>query len=435
MDDSHGVRNSRAGYFNRECRCVSLDRQGMVEELSRRQGEGADWLLRLIDGRPQLFAESPVFVDEQSYLRQTEIIAAIERVVAMPGYQELALAYAPATARLQVKASGVFLGYDFHPSPNGPQLIEINTNAGGGLLNDLLARSQRECRDWARDGGFAPLPFWPRPLASEGDFINMFLDEWRSEKGDVPLRSIAIVDETPEGQFMYPEFLMFRQLFIRCGIDAIICDPSELSWRGNALWHGLRPIDMLYNRLIDFGLETQANACLLEAYLSRGVVVTPHPRAHALYADKRNLALMTDKQALCGMGVDAETIALLTNGIPHTSLVRKEDADELWGRRKKLFFKPVAGYGGKGAYRGDKLTRRVFNEILQGDYVAQALVPPGERRLQIDGELATLKFDVRHYVYRAEIQLTAARIYQGQTTNFRTPGGGFAPVAIVPGAE
>lgn len=182
MDDSHGVRNSRAGYFNRECRCVSLDRQGMVEELSRRQGEGADWLLRLIDGRPQLFAESPVFVDEQSYLRQTEIIAAIERVVAMPGYQELALAYAPATARLQVKASGVFLGYDFHPSPNGPQLIEINTNAGGGLLNDLLARSQRECRDWARDGGFAPLPFWPRPLASEGDFINMFLDEWRSEK-------------------------------------------------------------------------------------------------------------------------------------------------------------------------------------------------------------------------------------------------------------
>ncbi|MDY0012274.1 MAG: hypothetical protein RBS40_05205 [Rhodocyclaceae bacterium] len=28
--------------------------------------------------------------------------------------------------------------------------------------------------------------------------------------------------------------------------------------------------------------------------------------------------------------------------------------------------------------------------------------------------------------------LWSARLYQGQTTNFRTPGGGFAPVVVVP---
>jgi len=28
--------------------------------------------------------------------------------------------------------------------------------------------------------------------------------------------------------------------------------------------------------------------------------------------------------------------------------------------------------------------------------------------------------------------LVSARLYQGQTTNFRTPGGGFAPVFLVP---
>jgi hypothetical protein len=28
--------------------------------------------------------------------------------------------------------------------------------------------------------------------------------------------------------------------------------------------------------------------------------------------------------------------------------------------------------------------------------------------------------------------LIAARLWQGQTTNFRTPGGGFAPVLTVP---
>jgi hypothetical protein len=31
-------------------------------------------------------------------------------------------------------------------------------------------------------------------------------------------------------------------------------------------------------------------------------------------------------------------------------------------------------------------------------------------------------------VYDAAVQLITARLYQGQTTNFRTSGGGFAPV-------
>ena len=35
-------------------------------------------------------------------------------------------------------------------------------------------------------------------------------------------------------------------------------------------------------------------------------------------------------------------------------------------------------------------------------------------------------------VSRGSLQLFAARLYQGQTTNFRTPGGGFAPVYQAP---
>jgi len=74
----------------------------------------------------------------------------------------------------------------------------------------------------------------------------------------------------------------------------------------------------------------------------------------------------------------------------------------------------------------------VFGEILQGDYVAQKMAPPGERAISVDGaEAALLKYDVRCYVYDGKIQLVAARLYQGQTTNFRTPGGGFALVRVV----
>ena len=164
-------------------------------------------------------------------------------------------------------------------------------------------------------------------------------------------------------------------------------------------------------------------------------MLTPHPRAHALYADKRNLTLLTDAAVLTELGVDAATRAVLLSGIPRTRRVRREDAEDLWARRKRCFFKPSAGYGGKAAYRGDKLTRRVFEEILEGDYVVQDLVPPSQRRLGTEEAPVDLKIDLRNYVYRGRVQLVTARLYQGQTTNFRTPGGGFAPVLTVPRLE
>jgi hypothetical protein len=48
--------------------------------------------------------------------------------------------------------------------------------------------------------------------------------------------------------------------------------------------------------------------------------------------------------------------------------------------------------------------------------------------IELDGERVARKMDVRLYTYGGEVLLAAARLYQGQTTNFRTPGGGFAPV-------
>ena len=35
----------------------------------------------------------------------------------------------------------------------------------------------------------------------------------RAACGVRPLRTIAIVDDTPQGQYLYPEFLLFRKLF------------------------------------------------------------------------------------------------------------------------------------------------------------------------------------------------------------------------------
>jgi hypothetical protein len=253
----------------------------------------------------------------------------------------------------------------------------------------------------------------------------MFVAEWRAAgRAGLPER-IAIVDDTPKEQYLYPEFLLFAQLFRRFGADASVLAPERLAFEKGELRDARGRVDMVYNRLTDFLLDDPAHAPIREAYLSGAAVVTPHPRAHALYADKRNLALLTDEARLRGWGVLEGTIDTLLRGIPRTEIVSDADAERLWSQRRTLFFKPAAGHGSKAAYRGDKLTRRVWGEILGRRYVAQELVRPGERHIAAG---TALKTDVRNYVYAGRVQLLAARLYEGQTTNMRTAGGGFAPV-------
>jgi hypothetical protein len=219
-------------------------------------------------------------------------------------------------------------------------------------------------------------------------------------------------------------------MFRRHGINALILDPAALTFVDGALWHDGTRIDLVYNRLTDFVLAQPEHDALRQAYASDAVVVTPDPHAYALYADKRNLTVLTDEALLRQWNVDESLITMLITGIPRTINVSADNADALWQRRRELFFKPASGYGGKATYRGDKLTTRVWAEILQGIYVAQERVAPSERGVLVDGKPSALKLDLRNYVYAGGIQLVAARLYQGQTTNFRTPGGGFAPVFI-----
>jgi uncharacterized circularly permuted ATP-grasp superfamily protein len=118
-------------------------------------------------------------------------------------------------------------------------------------------------------------------------------------------------------------------------------------------------------------------------------------------------------------------------GVPRTVLVTNDNSQALWAARKKLFFKPAGGHGSKAVYRGDKLTKGPWAEIIRGGYVAQDFAAPSERMIKLDGTAERRKMDVRLYTYDGQNLLTTARLYQGQTTNFRTPGGGFAPVFVI----
>ena len=250
--------------------------------------------------------------------------------------------------------------------------------------------------------------------------------------------AIARLDPGPMGAFMGYDFhldaegVLARRLFQANGVRAVVIDPGDLVHQRAELRANGEEIDLVYNRLTDFYLEDPAHAALGSAYEAGDIVLTPNPRHHALYADKRNLALLSDDDLVAGWGLDeSDRTALAT--IPRTTVVTPETADELYARRKELFFKPFGGHGSKGVYRGGKITRRVWDAIREGDYVAQQRVPPRERPVVVDGETVQRKVDLRLYTYRGRTLLAAARLYQGQTTNFRTPGGGFAP--LLPAGE
>ncbi len=414
--------------LNRDCFCISLDRDALRHEVDAGL-DSAELSAMLQERCPHMFSALPVFVSSRHAAMMEAVIAAAESVVHLPAFQERLLAVAPEAARVDPGADSVFFGYDFHLGAEGPKLIEINTNAGGALLNTVLAKAQRAC--CAAVEGLLAGSAQPAGLAQA--IFDMFAEEWRLGGHRSPLQRVAIVDNDPPAQYLYPEFLLFQRLFRQHGVDALVASPEELDFIDGELRHRGQRIDLVYNRLTDFYFEQPGSAALRQAWFARSAVITPHPRAHALYADKRNLAILSSRDALVELGVAEKAVEVLLAGIPRTEIVMASDADDLWSRRRKLFFKPASGFGSKAAYRGDKLTRRVWEEILAGDYVAQELVAPGERHTG-GGDAGALKVDLRNYVYQGQVQLVAARLYQGQTTNFRTAGGGFAPV-FIPGRK
>ncbi|MDR3471264.1 MAG: hypothetical protein P4M09_06200 [Devosia sp.] len=413
-----------AEQLNKGCFCITLDREALFSALEHEAGD-PEFRATYLPSREHLFSSVPAFLPSTALTEMQGVVTAVEAAARLPAYQAAALARSPEIARVDHGPLGAFMGYDFHFDADGPKLIEVNTNAGGAFLNALLLRAQRACCAEVERSIDADSPDEFEPMV-----LGMFRQEWQRQRGDVPLRRIAIIDDKPQEQYLYPEFLLARQMLRRNGIDTVIVDAGELRYEAGQLLAGGEPVDLVYNRLVDFALARPEHAALKAAYESGAVVVTPNPHAHALFADKRNLALLSDPATLTAWGLAAEPVAGLA-GVPRTVLVMAENADQLWQSRKQWFFKPASGHGGKAVYRGDKLTRGVWADIVVGNYVAQAFAAPGARVIRHDGVEMSCKMDVRLYTYAGRTLLTVARLYQGQTTNFRTAGGGFAPIYVV----
>ena len=425
---------SLARQLNQNCACYSLDMDSLRQALQADTVLSA-WWPQWRSTHAHLFSRTGLFISRQQLKAMQEAVQLLHEVMGLPAWREQALVQAPEVARTRMGPHGVFMGYDFHLTESGPRLIEINTNAGGAMLALALTRAQHACCDAARD--------WLHTATDitqlEKRWLDMFAREWALQRPGLPFmpaqgpaRTLAIVDEDPPNQYLYPEFLLFQDLLRQAGVEAVIAAPQELVWADGQLWHQGKAIDMVYLRLTDFDFSEPAHAQLRQAWQTGACVFTPNPEVHALHANKRHLVALSDAQLGTALGLPPSAQAVLARTVPQTLLLSSENADALWAERKRYFFKPLSGYGSKAAYRGDKLTTRTWAHILQSAYVAQALIPPSQRVVMVNDQRKTLKADVRAYAYDGQVQLFAARLYDGQTTNFRSDGGGFAPVFVTP---
>lgn len=395
--------------LNRECYCFAVQPGEVAANIVANSDEPD--MAALLAVRPNYFATTGVFIATDTIDEMLAQVAAIEKVVNSEPYQtEINTRQSAEFSGPRQATAGVFMGYDFHLTTDGPKLIEINSNAGGAYIVAALERAL------GVESGRV-----------EDRLAAMFRTEWQlSGRSGLP-RTLAIVDSAPQQQFHYPDMRLAAQSLRQRGLQTYVADPAELSISAGKLFLGEVPIDVVYNRLTDFMLTEPANAIIRQALMENAALVTPAPQHHGYYADKRNLTLLSDPAVLRAWGFDADVLEPLAR-LPGSVQVKAENSEALWANRRAYFFKPAAGYGSRAAYRGAKLTSRVWQHITSNDYIAQEFVAPPLRAVTRTQERITLKYDLRVYTYAGKPLLWAARVYQGQTTNLRTAGGGLAVV-------
>lgn len=324
-----------------------------------------------------------------------------------PLYQQ---SYQADLAKLDIKDPGnksICMSYDFHVTADeNIKLIEVNTNASFLVLGYELYKARGQALP-AKDFSY--------------DQFRQAIETEMQLHGKTPQQplSVAIIDEEPEKQRLYIEFLAYQELFSQWGWNSKIRDFRSVD---------LAAIDFIYNRHTDFFLNQPASASLKKAFLDKQCCFSPNPYEYFLLADKQRMIDWSDDKNLLQWQVSANDQKVIRSVVPASRSLEIENKEELWGHRKNYFLKPKQAFGSKQSYRGGSISRKAFDEIVGKNFIAQEFVPALEKIFETPEGPQNFKFDLRCYAYQGKLQLIVARIYQGQVTNLRTPYGGFACV-------
>ena len=209
------------------------------------------------------------------------------------------------------------------------KLIEINTNAAFLALGTNLYES------WQiqNNTGF-----------SDQKLIEMFENE--SQLCQKPAQSPwLIMDEKPQDQRLFVEFMLYQSIFEQNKISAQITDIDNANL--------LNKVQMIYNRYTDFYLQEPKSQLIKDLYQRGQIHLSPSPWEYFLIADKQRMLDWQNQNEF-----------LIPSSLLKIYDLASANKDEIWSIRKNLFFKPKASFGSKQVYKGASMSRRVFDEAL-----------------------------------------------------------------------
>ena len=311
-------------------------------------------------------------------------------------------------ARPLADARPLLLSYDIHPTPDGPVLIEINTNAGGILTAMQAARHTNECcAEWEHD------------LLEERLLALFRRDLLGVDKQSTGI--VAIVDDQLASQPLLPEMRELGALLRPLAEDVLVVDAGDLDFRDGRLRYADKPIDRVYWRSTDFLLSEPAHAPVRQAVLAGSTVLAPSPEAYQAIADKRRFVEWSQQRELA-----RDAITGLTFRIAETVPFSQKAATDWYSQRSEWVFKPVSGHASRGVYVGRSISRLKLAGLAADDYLAQRYAP----HPIVDRDGKEWKYDVRFFADRGQVIGAAARVFLGQVVGMRNPGSGFAPIRV-----
>lgn len=311
-------------------------------------------------------------------------------------------------ANPEAESRPLLLSYDVHPTPDGPVLIEVNTNAGGILTAIQAARAGNDCcAEWEQG-------------VLEQRLLDLFRHDLLGASAEAT-GTVAIVDDRLASQALLPEMQALAALLRPWAREVRVLDAAELSYSEGRLRHAGTPIDRIYWRSTDFTLADPCHAPVLQAVQAGTTVLAPSPEAYRAIADKRRFVewsgqpeLARDDAGGCVFRI-ADTVPMATRS-----------TDQWYAERADWVFKPVSGHGSRGVYVGKSISRRKLEELPVDSYLAQRYAP----HPVIDRDGREWKYDIRFFADRGRIIGAAARVFHGQVVGMRTPGSGFAPIRV-----
>lgn len=377
-----------------------------------------------------IFFPQSIHLSKQAYAQMQTVIQALFKL--KKNYLPKPNPSLPQSALKKHQQDSVLMAYDFHVTQDIPKLIEINTNASGFLIANALYQFQKlPYKKAQQDLGSSFNSEWLKYQNQKNNKKQSFQeDDTKQNFQNINLninklnnpKKVVLIDDDILNQNMAIEFFMYKDFFKSIGWSCDILESSSL--KIDTSQQCLKTpkgdkIDFIYNRSTDFYFTKHAH--LNTAFLKEYCAISPHPREYYL---------LSDKLRLCEWSIKQDSLLELQNikqNLLFSKILTANNQEQIWKHRKKYFFKHVQGYGGKLAYRGSSISYKKFQELCNLQILVQEFIAPSEYK---DPQGVKWKVDFRAYVYEDRIQQIIARCYQGQLTNFKTEGSGFATVII-----